>query len=146
MYNTWKEIKSLISLKTVASSVLTVLSLGNGDTITNPYNTANTLNNYFASIAKTTKKKKKKRLDIHINIFQIIFQMKVVVQYFCSLQIKKKLQTSYSLLILIRLLAQVVYLIENYFLKWNFKAITKFIQPLFHDACFSFCTYLKLKR
>ena len=51
--NTWKGIKSLISLKTVASSIPTVLSLDNGDTITNPYDTAN---NYSASIAETTKK------------------------------------------------------------------------------------------
>ena len=43
--NTWKGIKSLISLKTVASSVPTVLSLGNGDTITNPYDIANTFDN-----------------------------------------------------------------------------------------------------
>ena len=34
--NTWKGIKSLISLKTVASSISTVLSFDNGDTITNP--------------------------------------------------------------------------------------------------------------
>ena len=54
--NTWKGIKSLISLKTVASSAPTVLSLDNGDTITNPYDIANTFNNYFASIAETTKK------------------------------------------------------------------------------------------
>ena len=40
--NTWKGIKSLISLKTVASHVPNVLSLDNGDTITNPYNIANT--------------------------------------------------------------------------------------------------------
>ena len=53
--NTWKGIKSLISLKTVASSIPTVLSLDNGDTITNPYDIANTFNNYFASIAETTK-------------------------------------------------------------------------------------------
>ena len=51
--NTWKQIKSLISLKTVASNVPTVLSLYNGDTINNPYDIAN---NYFASIAETTKK------------------------------------------------------------------------------------------
>ena len=57
--NTWKGIKSLISLKTVASSIPTVLSLDNGDTITNPYDIANTFNNYFASIAETTKKKHK---------------------------------------------------------------------------------------
>ena len=80
--NTWKGIKSLISLKTVASHVPTVLSLDNGDTITNPYDIANTFNNYFASIAETTKKKQ----NIHINIFQ----MKLVVQYFCNPLIKKK--------------------------------------------------------
>ena len=54
--NTWKGIKSLISLKTVASHVPTILSLDNGDTITNPYDIANTFNNYLASIAETTKK------------------------------------------------------------------------------------------
>ena len=56
--NTWKGIKSLISLKTIASSIPTVLSLDNGDTITNPYDIANTFNNYFGSVAKTTKKNK----------------------------------------------------------------------------------------
>ena len=56
--NTWKGIKSLISLKTVASNVPTVLSLDNAETITNPYDNANTFKNYFASIAETTKKKK----------------------------------------------------------------------------------------
>ena len=43
--NTWKGIKSLIFLKIVASYVPTVLSLDNGDTITNPYDIANTFNN-----------------------------------------------------------------------------------------------------
>ena len=57
--NTWKGIKFLISLKTVAFSIPTVPSLDNDDTITNPYDTANTFNNYFASIAETTKKKHK---------------------------------------------------------------------------------------
>ena len=60
--NTWKGIKHfLISLKTVASNVPTVHSLHNGDTITNAYDITNTFNNYFASIAETTKKKKKKK-------------------------------------------------------------------------------------
>ena len=54
--NTWKRIKSLISLKTVASGVPAVLTLDNGDTITNPYDIANTFNNYFASIAENTNK------------------------------------------------------------------------------------------
>ena len=43
----------LISIKTVAASVPTVLSLDNGDAITSSYNTFNI---YFASIAETTKK------------------------------------------------------------------------------------------
>ena len=38
------------------NSVPNVLSLDNGDTITNPYDIANTFNNYFASIAETTNK------------------------------------------------------------------------------------------
>ena len=50
--NTWKGIKSLITLK----SVPTVLSPDNGNAITNPYDIANTFNNYFASMAETTKK------------------------------------------------------------------------------------------
>ena len=55
--NTWKAIKSLISLKALAYNVPTILSLDNGDTITNPYDIANTFNNYFATIAETKKKK-----------------------------------------------------------------------------------------
>ena len=51
-----RRIKSVISLNNVASSILTVPSFDNGDTITNPYNIVNTLSNYFASIAETTKK------------------------------------------------------------------------------------------
>ena len=41
--------------------------------------------------------------------------MKVVVQYFCNLLIKKKQSTSYPLSTIIRLLTQIVYLIEYYF-------------------------------
>ena len=70
---------NLLFLKTVASSVPTVLSLDNGDTIANSYDIANTFNNYFASIAETTKKRKHK-----------IFEMKVVVQYVYNLLIKRK--------------------------------------------------------
>ena len=83
--NTWKGIKSLISLKTVASNVPTVLPLDNGDTITNPYDIANTFNNYFVSIAETTKKSIK-----YTHKHEYTSQMKVIVQYFCNLLIKKK--------------------------------------------------------
>ena len=53
--NTWKGIKSLIFLKTVASHLPTALSHDNGDAITKLYDIANTFN-YFASIAETTQK------------------------------------------------------------------------------------------
>ena len=53
--NKWKGIKSLISLKTVASSAPAVLFRDNGNTITNPYDIANTFNNYFVSIAEAIK-------------------------------------------------------------------------------------------
>ena len=55
---TWKGNKSLFSLETVASSVPTVFSLDDGDTINNLYSNANSFNNYFASTAETTKKYK----------------------------------------------------------------------------------------
>ena len=71
--NTWNGIKSLISLKTIASNVPTVLSLDNGDTVTNPYDTANTFNNYFASIAETTKKQNKIFTEI---FFRLSFKRK----------------------------------------------------------------------
>ena len=42
--------------KNCSISIPNVLSLDNGDTLTNPYDIANTFNNYLASIAETTKK------------------------------------------------------------------------------------------
>ena len=56
MKNLRKGIRSHISLKTVSFSVGIVFSLGNGDSITNPYDVANTFNNYAVSIAETMKK------------------------------------------------------------------------------------------
>ena len=50
--------KSLIFLKTVASSVPAVLSVDISDTITNPYDVAKTFNSYFASIAEKKKSHK----------------------------------------------------------------------------------------
>ena len=79
--NTRKGTKSLVSLKTVASSVPTICSLDNaGDTTTNPYDIAHIFNNFFAFIAETMKKKLKMK----------ILRMTAAVQYFCNLlKIKK---------------------------------------------------------
>ena len=63
----------------------TVLFLDNGDTVTNPYDIDNTFNNYFASIAETTKKSIKYS---HKNFSG--YPMKVLVHYFCNLLIEKK--------------------------------------------------------
>ena len=67
------------------NSVPTALSLDNGDIITNPYDIANTFNNYFVSIAETTKENIKYSHKHFSN-----FQMNVVAQYLCNLLIKKK--------------------------------------------------------
>ena len=56
--NTWKVIRSLTPLKTVASSAPTVLSSDNGNTITDPYDIVKNFNNYFASIAENIKNNK----------------------------------------------------------------------------------------
>ena len=64
--NKWKGIKFPISQKPVASSVSTVLYLDDGDTISNSYDIGNNFNDYFASIAETTKKS----IKYHISIFQ----------------------------------------------------------------------------
>ena len=53
----WKRVKFLIPVKTVASRVPTLLYFDNGDTITNSYDISNTFNNYFSSIAETTKQR-----------------------------------------------------------------------------------------
>ena len=81
---TWKEIKSIISLKRKATRILTALPLDNGDTTTSSFHIANIFN-FLASIAETAKKSTKYSL----NIFQTIFQMKVEVQYFCNVLIKR---------------------------------------------------------
>ena len=106
--NTWKGIKSLFSQKTVAPSVPTVLSLDNGDTITNPYDIANTFNNYFASIVETTKKSIK-YLHKH---FSDYLSNESSSTMFLQPTDKEEIANIISSL---RLLAQIVYLIEYYF-------------------------------
>ena len=120
---------SLLSREsTVGTYVPTVLSLDNSDTITNPYDIANTFNNYFASIAENTTKKHK-IIFTYINIFQTVLQMKLVTQYSCNPMIKKKYLTSYLLSTLIRLLVVIVYLTEYYILK---NEISKHLTDLFN--------------
>ena len=70
-------INSLTYLKTVVFLAPIVLSLDNGDTITNPYFIATTFNNYFASIVQSTKNPK---------IFTKPFShLSVVAEYFFNL-------------------------------------------------------------
>ena len=52
--NTWKEIKSLISLKNISTSVPRTLN-HNNKTVTNPFEIANIFNNHFASVAQKTR-------------------------------------------------------------------------------------------
>ena len=82
------EIKSLIFLKTVVPSAPTMLSRYNDNTVTNPYDIANTFNNYFVSIAETTKNNTK-YLHKHFSDLRNILGMSVIAQYFCDLLVKK---------------------------------------------------------
>ena len=52
--NTWKEIKSVITIKNLSSDIPKSLS-SNGYTITNQVKTSNIFNNYFATTAEETK-------------------------------------------------------------------------------------------
>ena len=136
--NTWKGIKSLISLKTKASSVPTVLSRETGDTITNPYDIANTFNNYFASIAETTKRSIKyshKHFSDYLSnessstIFLQTTDKEEVAYIISSLNSDKASSPNsipYRILFLLK--------------KRNFKSIGRFIQPLLQDWYFSFYT------
>ena len=52
--NTWKEIKSFITIKNLSSDIPKSLSLS-GPSITNQEEISNVFNNYFATIAEKTK-------------------------------------------------------------------------------------------
>ena len=77
--NIWTGIKSLISLKTLASSVPTVLFLYNGNINSNAYDIANTFDNHFAFIAETMKK----NIKYSHKHFWGYLLIKVAVKYFC---------------------------------------------------------------
>ena len=118
--STWKGIKSLISLKTIASNVPTVLSLDN------------TFNNYFASIAETTKKKQKKNIKYSHKYFsdsRTIFlqptDKEEIANITSSLNSSKASgpnSTPYRILFLLK--------------KGHFEAIARFIQPFFMTGVF----------
>ena len=54
--NTWERNQILYFSKNCSFWCTNCISLYHGDTITNPYDIANTFNNYFASIAEKSKK------------------------------------------------------------------------------------------
>ena len=105
-----------MTLNTVASCVPTILSLNNGDTITNPYDIANTFNNYFASIAET----KKKSIKYSHKHFSGYLSNKSSSTIFLEPTDKEEVANIISSLNSKRLLVQIVYLIEYYFL-WKMK-------------------------
>ena len=135
---TWKGIRFLISLKTVASNVLTVLSLDNGDTITNPYDIANTFNNYFASIAETTKRSIKyshKHFSDYLSnessstIFLQPTDKEEIANITSSVNSNKTSGPN-------SILCRILFLLNNEISN----PVGRFILGLFQDWCLSFCT------
>ena len=136
--NTWKGIKSLISLKTKTSSAPNVLSFKNGDTITNPYHIPGTFNNYFASIAETTKRTIKyshKHFADYLSneSSSTIFlqptdkeEIAIIASSLNSNRTSGPNSIPYTILFLLK--------------KCSFKTTGRFIQHLLQDWCFSFCT------
>ena len=129
---------TLVSLKTRASGVPNVLFIENGDTINNPYDIANTFNNYFASTAETKEKSIKyshKHFSDHLSnessstIFLQPTDEEEIANIISSLNSNKASGPNnipYRILVLLK--------------TWNFKTVGRFTQPLLQDWCFSFCT------
>ena len=101
-----------MSLKTAASSVSTVLSLDHSDTIVNLFEIANTFNNYFVSIAETTKKRHKIFTHKH---FSDYLANENIIQYFCNQTTdKEQIANTISSLEPIEAFGPMLYLTENY--------------------------------
>ena len=77
----WKGFESIITLKHITSFVPRTISKGE-NVITNPYDTANILNNYFSSVSDT--------LSIIINTFQITLITSAIILYSFSLLTVRK--------------------------------------------------------
>ena len=80
---------------------------------------------------------------VYINIFQTIFQMKVIVQYFHKQPTDKEERVNIISSLNSRKASgptSIPYRMLFPLKKWNFKAIGKSSQPSFHDCCFYFCT------
>ena len=139
--NTWKGVKSLIFCKncSIQYTIPTAHSLDNGNTRTSPYDIANTFNNYFASIAETTKRSIKyshKHFSDYLSnesdstIFLQPTDKGEIVNILSSLNSSKASDPNG-----VNTLHNIISSKNR-----NFKAIGRFIQTLFHDWCFSFCT------
>ena len=84
--NTWKGIKSIISMRSSSSITPTLLTFQN-ETIDNPKRIANILNSYFSTIGEKTQTQK----NIHIKITLITSQTKTRIPFSSHQQTKKKL-------------------------------------------------------
>ena len=65
----WRDIKSIITLKNLTSSVARIISQGES-LIINPHDIANIFNNYFSSVADTAKgniKYSHKHFSVYLN-------------------------------------------------------------------------------
>ena len=102
--NTWKGIKSIISLKNSTSSSPNVINFNN-ELTSDPLKIANVFNNYFSSIGEKLNQKQ----DFQIKITLTIFLVKYLILFLLHLQTVKKLFPLYPHSVITNLLVQIVY-------------------------------------
>ena len=105
--NTWKKIKSILSIKPNPSDIPKILNT-NDSTITNPVEIANVFNNYFSSIASQAK------LNIKYSHkhFSDFLKNRAQNSFFKALLTKLKYLSSYLHLILLNQLGLTAYLLN----------------------------------
>ena len=102
--NTWKRMKSIISLRNFASSSTNVINFNN-ELTSDPLKIANIFNTILVQLEKKLNEKQ----DFQIKITPTIFMVKILILFSLHLHTVKKLFPLYLHSVITNLLGQIVY-------------------------------------
>ena len=102
--NTWKRMKSIISLRNFASSSTNVINFNN-ELTSDPLKIANIFNTILVQLEKKLNEKQ----DFQIKITPTIFMVKILILFSLHLHTVKKLFPLYPHSVITNLLGQIVY-------------------------------------